>query len=232
MTLEDMVEIAYPQQPHCPTILLLDISGSMVVGDKISQLNSGIQTFKEEIEKDELARKRVDLCVVSFGKKVEVVQEFTAIEDFNPVELSADGLTPMGDAIDKTLEILEKRKDEYKKEGIDYYRPWIFMITDGEPTDMQEGDDKWNEIISKVHRGEEESRFLFFAVGVDSADMETLKKISPPERKPIKLKENHFKEMFVWLSRSQAKVSASNMGEQVVLEDPVGETGWGEIPTI
>lgn len=231
MTLEEIVDIAYPQQPHCPTILLLDISGSMVVGDKISQLNDGIKAFKDEIEQDELARKRVDVSVITFGNKVEVAHEFSSVEDFNPPELTADGLTPMGDAIKKTLESLEKRKDEYKKEGIDYYRPWIFLITDGEPTDMSEGDDKWNTVVSEIHNGEKEGRFLFFAVGVDSADMNTLRKISPPERTPIKLKENHFKEMFLWLSRSQAKVSASNMGEQVVLDDPLGMNGWGEIPT-
>ncbi|MDD3407806.1 MAG: VWA domain-containing protein, partial [Methanomicrobium sp.] len=185
-----------------------------------------------ELEKDELARKRVDVSVITFGSRVEICHEFTSVEDFNPPTLIADGLTPMGDAILKTLEVLEKRKEDYKKEGIDYYRPWIFLITDGEPTDMNEGDEKWNDVVLKIHSGEKEGRFLFFAVGVDSADMQTLAKISPPERMPIKLKENHFKEMFLWLSKSQAKVSASNMGEQVVLEDPAGLNGWGEIPTV
>ncbi|WOF16376.1 VWA domain-containing protein [Methanoplanus sp. FWC-SCC4] len=232
MTLEEMVEIAYPQQPHCPTILLLDISGSMTISEKIVQLNEGIKTFKEEIESDELARKRVDLAVVTFGQKVEVVQDFTSIDDFEPKELVADGLTPMGEAIKKSIEILENRKECYKTEGIDYYRPWIFMITDGEPTDMREGDPMWEEVISMVHQGEKDGKFLFFAVGMDSADLETLKKISPQGRAPIKLKENHFNEMFLWLSRSQAKVSASNVGDQVVLEDPFGLNGWGEIPTI
>ncbi|UUX92056.1 vWA domain-containing protein [Methanoplanus endosymbiosus] len=233
MTLEEMVEIAYPQQPHCPTILLLDTSGSMNISGKIDDLNSGIKTFKEEIEKDDLARKRIDLAVVAFGQSVQVVSDFKSIEEFEPEELIADGLTPMGNAIKKAVDMLEARKEEYKKEGIDYYRPWIFMITDGEPTDMKEGDELWNETVSTVHRGEKNGKFLFFTVGVDEADMETLKLISPPNRAPIKLKENHFNEMFIWLSRSQTKVSASKVGEQVVLEDPFDMLGgWGEIPTI
>lgn len=233
MTLEEMVEIAYPQQPHCPTILLLDTSGSMNISGKIDDLNSGIKTFKEEIEKDDLARKRIDLAVVAFGQSVQVVSGFKSIEEFEPEVLVADGLTPMGSAIKKAVEMLEARKDEYKKEGIDYYRPWIFMITDGEPTDMKEGDELWSETLNAVHSGEKEGKFLFFTVGVDEADMETLKMIAPPNRPPIKLKENHFNEMFIWLSRSQAKVSASKVGEQVVLEDPFDMlSGWGEIPTI
>lgn len=232
MTLEEIVEISYPQQPHCPTVLLLDISGSMIVGDKIGQLNDGIRAFKEEIEKDELARKRVDLAVVTFGQKVDVAHDFSSIEDFEPPTLEADGLTPLGGAIKKASELIEKRKDEYKKEGIDYYRPWIFLITDGEPTDMNEGDELWNEVVSLIHDGEKSGKFLFFAVGVDEADMDTLAKISPQHRTPIKLKENHFNEMFLWLSRSQTKVSASKPGETVVLEDPFGLMGWGEIPSI
>ncbi len=232
MTLEEIVEISYPQQPHCPTVLLLDISGSMIVGDKINQLNEGIKAFKEEIEKDELARKRVDLAVVTFGQDVDIAHEFSSIEKFVPPTLEADGLTPLGNAVKKAAELLEKRKNEYKKEGIDYYRPWIFLITDGEPTDMSEGDELWNEVVSLIHNGEKEGKFLFFAVGVDEADMATLAKLSPEHRSPIKLKENHFNEMFLWLSRSQAKVSASNPGEVVILEDPFGLMGWGEIPSI
>ncbi len=231
MTLENLVEIAYPQQPHCPTVLILDTSGSMMVNDKITRLNEGIMLFKDEIGKDELARKRLDLAVLGFGQKVSVIQEFTSIEEFEPAELIADGLTPMGEAIKKAIEMLNRRKDEYRKEGIDYYRPWIFLITDGEPTDMKEGDALWNEVTTLGHDGEKDGKFLFFAVGVEDADMKTLGKIAPPNRTPVKLKENNFKDMFLWLSRSQSKVSASGVGEQIVLEDPL-LFGWAEIPTI
>ncbi|HDQ08523.1 MAG TPA: hypothetical protein ENN44_07075 [Methanoculleus sp.] len=64
-TLNDVVDIAYPRQPHCPTFLLLDTSGSTSVGNKIQDLNVGIRTFREEIEQDEPARKRVDVAVVT-----------------------------------------------------------------------------------------------------------------------------------------------------------------------
>ena len=231
MTIEDIVDIAYPQQPHCPTILILDTSGSMMVNDKIRRLNEGIRLFKDEIGKDELARKRLDLAVISFGQRVNVIRDFTSIDEFEPEELVADGLTPMGEAIKTAAKMLDRRKEEYKKEGIDYYRPWIFLITDGEPTDMNEGDELWNEVISLVHDGEREGKFLFFAVGVENADLETLGKIAPPTRVPVKLKDNNFRDMFLWLSKSQSKVSASGVGDQIVLDDPF-VFGWAEIPTI
>ena len=138
--LEDLIEIANPQQPHCATVLLLDTSGSMSQNGKITSLMEGLTVFKKDVAKDELASKRVDLSVITFGNGVSVTHDFSSIEDFEPPVLSADGYTPMGEAIFKAIDFVEQRKQQYRDKGIDYYRPWIFMITDGEPTDMQPGD--------------------------------------------------------------------------------------------
>lgn len=230
-TLEDRLEIANPQHPHCATVLAVDTSGSMQ-GDKIRQLNDGIGYFKEDVSADDLARKRVDLAVISFGGSVEVSQDFASVEDFDPPTLSAEGGTPMGEAILKAVELVRDRKQTYRDMGTDYFRPWIFLITDGEPTDMKEGDELWARAVNAVREGEANREFLFFAVAVEPADLETLRKIAPPERPPLQLRPGRFKDMFLWLSKSQQRVSASRVGEQVALEDPAGPAGWAEIDTI
>lgn len=228
--LEDRIEIANPHQPHCATVLLLDTSGSMSESGKITALTNGLSIFKEDVSKDELASKRVDLSVITFGGSVTVTHDFSSIEEFEPPVLSADGYTPMGEAILKAIELIEQRKQQYKNKGIDYYRPWIFMITDGEPTDMEPGNSKWNEVTRKVHDGENNKKFMFFAVAVEPANTDLLRQIAPPNRPPIRLKEGKFKDLFTWLSKSQSKVSTSKVGEQVALENPVA-AGWGEIST-
>ena len=194
--LEDRIEIANPHQPHCATVLLLDTSGSMSEGGKINALTNGLTIFKEDVSKDDLASKRVDLSVITFGDSVTVTHDFSSIEEFEPPVLSADGYTPMGEAILKAIELIEQRKHQYKNKGIDYYRPWIFMITDGEPTDMEPGDSKWNEVTRKVHDGENNKKFMFFAVAVEPANTELLRQIAPPNRPPIRLKEGKFKDLF------------------------------------
>lgn len=227
IALEERIEIANPQHPHCATVLLVDTSGSMA-GDKIRQLNEGLRLFRDDVASDDLARKRVELAVVSFGGAVSVAHGFSSIESFSPPALQADGGTPMGEAILEAIEMLRRRKQEYRDTGVDYYRPWIFLITDGEPTDMAPGDARWGEVVAAVHDGERSKEFLFFAVGVEPADMDALAQIAPPERPPVRLRPGRFREMFAWLSRSQQRVSASKVGEQLALPSP---TGWAEIAT-
>jgi len=224
--LDKMVEVAHPEQPHCAVVLVLDVSGSMASNDKIGQLNQGLKFFRDDVMADDLARKRVDLAVVTFGLKVAVDHDFSSVEAFEPPSLTADGLTPMGEALLKAMEMVETRKQIYKDNGTDYYRPWIFLITDGAPTDMEPGKELWDRVITRLHGGEKDKKFLAFVVGVEPADMTMLARIAPPQRPPVQLKAGKFKEMFQWLSKSQSKVSASRVGEQVALDSPLG---WGSI---
>ena len=229
--LEERIEIANSQQQHSATVLLLDASSSMT-GDKISQLNEGIKFFKDDVLSKDLVRKGVDLSVVIFGDGVSVAHYFSSIEEFEPPTLVASGVTPMGEAILKAIDLVEQRKTEYKTKGVDYFRPWIFMITDGEPTDMQPGDSMWNDVVKKIHDGEANKKFLFFTLGVEPANMQLLKQIAPPERKPLELKQGMFKEMFAWLSKSRIKSSSvETVGEQVALDNPASPDGWGMVPT-
>ncbi|SRR5579883_351129 len=192
--LEDKIEIANPTQPHCATVLLLDTSGSMSVGDKITSLNEGLRTFKEAVSSDELASKRVDLAVITFGEAVNVMHDFSSIEDFDPPTLTAGGTTPMGEAIVRAADMIEERKKHYRAQGVDYYRPWVFMITDGDPTDMSPGEPRWTEVVKRVHEGETNKKFMFFAVAVEPADTERLAQIAPPIRPPVRLRGNKFKD--------------------------------------
>lgn len=227
--LEKNVEIANPQHPHCASILLVDTSGSMA--DKMSEVNSGLQLFHDEVMADDLARKRVECAIVTFDSNVSISQPFAPASEFAPPMLGASGSTAMGAAVLFGIRALEERKQEYKVRGIDYYRPWIILITDGAPTDMSPGDETWAEVVRRVHSGEKSKEFLFFGVGVADADMETLRQICPPDRPPLHMRDGRFRDFFLWFSRSQSRVSASKVGDQVPLEDPTGPKGWAEIST-
>jgi uncharacterized protein YegL len=203
-------------EPRCPCLLLLDTSHSMQ-GRAITELNRGLVAFKEELGTDPLAMKRVELAVMTFGP-VNVASYFDTPDYFQPEPLTTTGDTPMGAAIEQGLDLIRERKNTYKDNGIAYYRPWIFLITDGAPTDS------WQLAARRVRDGEQAKEFSFFAVGVEGADMNILAQIAP--RGPLKLDGLKFRELFAWLSSSLSRVSASSTGDRIALPPP---TGWTEV---
>lgn len=213
----ETAEFADNPEPRCPCVLLLDVSGSMS-GAPIDALNAGLQTFQEELLIDELAMKRVEVSIITFGHTVTVVEDFQSAESFYPTPLSPMGATPMGEAIRTAIDRIAYRKSNYRQNGIAYYRPWIFLITDGAPTD------EWQSASMAVQEGEANKNFAFFAIGVKDANFKTLTKISV--REPLKLDGLKFQELFRWLSSSLRSVSQSTPGETVPLPSP---SGWAEV---
>lgn len=205
-------------EPRCPVILLLDTSYSME-GKPIQELNGGLHAFKQSVEQDGLAKVRVEVAIVTFGP-VQMCQDFVTIDQFVPPLLAADNVTPMGEAIEYALDILENRKEDYKNNGIQYYRPWVFLITDGAPTD------EWKNAAQRVRQAESDRKICFFAVGVQGADMSTLSEIAPIDRPPLLLNGLDFKSMFLWLSQSIKQVSRSKPGGTMVALPAVG---WGQV---
>ena len=217
------VPFGYPDlvsnpQPRCPCLLLLDTSGSMS-GAPIAELNAGLQAFRHDLHADEVAMQRVELSIITFGP-VEVHAEFHTADGFEPPLLQASGDTPMGHAIMRGLDMLEARKKDYKQAGVSYFRPWVFLITDGGPTDP------WQAAAQRVHAGEQSKAFAFFTVGVSGADMRTLGQICNPSRPPLSLKGLQFRELFKWLSTSLSGVAKSRPGDVVTLPAP---SGWATV---
>jgi uncharacterized protein YegL len=212
----EATEFAENPEPRVPCVLLLDVSGSMS-GQPIKELNDGLVTLKDTLSADSLASKRAELAIVTFGGTVDVVRDFVTAEHFQPPQLSVHGDTPMGQAITTGLKMVATRKNVYRTNGVSYYRPWVFLITDGGPTD------EWHAASEMVKAGEATKAFAFFSVGVEGANFEKLSKIST--RAPLKLKGLNFRDLFLWLSQSMQSVSQSAPGDKVSLPP----AGWAEI---
>jgi uncharacterized protein YegL len=197
-------------EPRCACVLILDTSASML-GEPIATLNRALEAYRDDLRLDALARKRVEVAVVTFGGVVELVNDFVLADIFEPPRLEAFGTTPLGAAVERALDVVEARKLSYRQHGVFYYRPWVFLLTDGAPTD------DWTPAAKRVHEAERTDALAFFAVGVQGAAMNVLAKVAV--RAPMRLSGLKFDELFVWLSRSQRMVSASGIGEDPPLPD-------------
>ncbi len=221
--LEDTLEFEDNQDQRTPCVLLLDTSYSMS-GEPLVELNQGLKVFKQSLMEDSLASRRVEVSILTFGGQVELVQDFVTANQFNPPTLRASGGTPMGQGIDRALDRVAMRKKLLAEAGIPKTLPWVFLITDGGPTD------DWQQAAERVHRNSAMGEMALFAVGVQGADMHTLEQIAAPGRPPVKLAGLKFQELFAWLSQSLRQVSHSAAGTQVALPPPKGwAEGWGQV---
>ena len=191
--------------PRIACALLLDTSSSMS-GDPITQLNRGFELFCDEIKQDELAKKRAEVTVITFDSTARVEIPFTEGRDLQPRHLTASGSTAMGAALNLALDELTAQKKAYRDAGLEYYRPWLFVLTDGEPTDGQ----VFTSAAARVREAEAAKGVSVFPIAIGSAaNMGRLKELSG-RRDPVKMDRLSFMEFFKWLSASLSAASASN----------------------
>lgn len=208
------IEFAENPEPRCPCVLLIDTSQSMR-GERINALAEGLSAFRKALVGDLLASLRVEVAIATFSSRVETVQEFATPDRVKLPTLSAEGKTHMGSAVLHALQMIEDRKALYRANDIDYYRPWVFLLTDGAP--QGENEAVVRQAAERVREMEENNGLCFFAIGFGDADMQRLERIAV--RPPVKLRELKFEDLFLWVSKSM-RSAAAGMDSQEPLPPP------------
>lgn len=242
LRVQDLVDNPTARVPIC---LCLDTSGSMdavegecvPTGEKVyldgqewnivtggttrlSELQKGLELFYDAIRDDEIASYSAEICIVTFDDSARCLMDFANIERQNEIpELETQDNTALGEGVNLALDLLEKRKKEYQQKGVDYYQPWLVLMTDGYPN---ENPDELDKAIRRVREMINAKKITVFPIAIgNNADMTVLSQLSP-KRSPLKLQGLKFKEFFEWLSKSVARTSQSTPGESVPLESPAG----------
>ncbi len=240
-------------QARVPVCLCLDISDSMnqIVGGEtrdtgraefrdgqmwkiveggvtaLDEMVEGVRSFYANLKEDEVASFSAEICVVTFGgTSPKLVMDFANLNLQSEFpDLTADGETPMGEAVNLALDCLEKRKQEYKDAGVDYFQPWLVLMTDGAPNGSKSELERACKRTSELANAR---KLSIFPIGIgNEADLKTLAKFSP-RRAPLRLKNMNFKGFFEWLSQSVSRTSQSMPGEKVEL-DTTKIPGWAEL---
>lgn len=211
-------------EQRTPLVLVLDCSGSMT-GPPIDQLNEGLKLLETELKSDVIAAKRVRVLVVRYGgyDQAEVAGDWCDAMDFTAPVLEAAGTTPTGRAIDLALTEVENEKQRFKAAGVAYTRPWLFLMSDGAPTDA------WEAAAGRARDAETANKVAIFPIAVGQSDERLMSQFSAKGAGGVKrLQGLQFRELFLWLSASMQVVSQSRPGGQAQL--PSTDT-WSSVPT-
>lgn len=217
-------EVAENYEQKCLCVLVLDVSGSMG-GAPIAELNKGLQDFYNEISGDPNTRQRLEVSLVTFSHEVKTIQPPALVENFNMPQLMALGNTRTVDAIKDAIDIVAARKAWYKTTNQTYYRPWIILMTDGEPDYGQDIEG----IAQQIKHDTENKKYVFLPIGVGpDANMGVLHKMEGTTNgKPmsaVKLQGIKFSSFFKWLSASLGTIVKGTEGQQINLS--AGRDDW------
>lgn len=217
--IKDRLPVVNQGEHHVPAVLLVDTSGSMS-GGPIAELNQGLVQFYEALRQDDLALGRAEVSVISFNSSVQIELGFRPAEQYEAPVLSAGGLTAMNEGILKALDEIEMRKQLYRDQGVGHYRPWLFVLTDGCPTDSN----LESQAMSALRSAIDNKKVTYMPMGIGaSADLGHLKKYYPdnwPNKITLSASAKEFKDAFQWLSASLSVISHSNPQTQSTVNLP------------
>lgn len=188
-----------------PICLVLDKSGSMVekVGGivKIEELNKNVLDFIEIIKNDSVASRITDLAIIGVGgMSPEIISGYTSIHKLKFKPLSAWGRTPLGEAVNMALDLLEKRKAYYKSSGIENYKPIMLLMSDGEPTDQ------YRYAAQRMTENVLDNKIKIFPVGIGrNFNFNILREFSPKLPPKQITSADGFVELFRLLSKSASQ---------------------------
>lgn len=195
---------------HLPCVVLVDTSSSMrSVQDQIER---GLDTLVNSL--DDQAKGCVEFCIIGFDDDAKILSPFSPAYDFYRPFIDCDGMTAMHAAVELGMSEITTRVAQYKQEHVPYYRPWIFLLTDGGANDPDNG------AFERLLEFQKDKHTTFFPVAIgEDADIGLLKTLRE-DGLVLKASKENFVNAFVWFSNSMSRVSNSKGEKTVNLPNP------------
>jgi len=228
------IEIYEPNaEPHLSAVVVLDASASMgspgcnLGGQRmvrpIDELNDAFGKFPKHVAEDDILARYGELAVVRCGGGVSVLQDFLPVGQFRPPLVQAGGNTPLAESLVLASQMILDRQKYHEERDLDFHRPFVFAVTDGQPTDPER---MLAEATSTIRRLETEKRVAFFVAATEGSDQGVMTQMMT--RKPMPLSDYNYAGMFRWFACSMRAVTQSLPGEEVDLPSPA-DFGWTRV---
>lgn len=198
-----------------PVYLLLDVSGSMS-GEPIEAVKTGVQTLVSTLRQDPYALETAFLSVITFDTNAKQVAPLTELATFQTPSISASGTTSLGEALGLLADRVEAEVGKTTAEVKGDWKPLIFIMTDGVPTD------DWKKGLEKLKKAR--TGIIVACAAGQGADTSVLKQITEVVVQLDTADSSTIKAFFKWVS---ASVST---GSQKVDQGQKEVTGLGDLP--
>ncbi len=185
-----------------PVYFLLDCSESMA-GPAIDMVNQGIQSLVREMRNDPRALETVALSVITFSKYAKQEVPLTDLLQFQAPRLSIRPGTALGAALKLVRQCIDREVVRTTATTKGDYRPLVFLLTDGIPTDDWEAAAD----IAYGRKGTKVAHIYAIGCGLD-VDVKSLKRITDVVFNMKDLTPEVARKFFVWLTASVKSASS------------------------
>ncbi|MBX4173787.1 vWA domain-containing protein [Streptomyces geysiriensis] len=154
-----------------PFYMVCDESGSMA-GVGVDAINSALPELHHEISTNPSVADKTRFALIGFSTQASVLQPLADLSELTQLpSLSAGGVTSFGAAFRLLKDTIEKDVTALKADGHDVYRPVVFFLSDGIPTD--EG---WRTELKELNAFRYAPKIIAF--GVSDADAATITEVA------------------------------------------------------
>ena len=144
---------------HMLILILLDLSGSMY--PYTQELQRALRSLIEQLKNNAATRGSCEICLVACsGEKPDVLLHFGPLRHVELPVIMCQGRTPLHAAIHLGLDQLEARFEELKAVKCPQYVPFCFVLSDGAPTDTNNG------AVERLVQKQKDKRVLVYPIGV------------------------------------------------------------------
>ena len=198
-----------------PVYLLVDTSGSMK-GEPIAAANNGLQTMIATLKQDPFALESVCISVITFDRDVNEVLPLTELDVLQLPELVTpeSGPTLLGKALDVLMRKIDHDIIANCPDQKGDWRPLLFVITDGKPSDKA----LYKEMLEKI-KSYKFAAIVACAAGQD-AQTEPLKQLTGHVYSLATMDGASFTQFFKWVSQSIAQRTTKGTGSSNVMLPP------------
>nr|WP_309592535.1 VWA domain-containing protein [Moraxella osloensis] len=176
-----------------PVYLLLDTSGSMH-GEPIESVKNGVQILISTLRQDPYALETAYLSIITFDSNAKQVVPLTELASFQVPNLTATGTTSLGSALSLLAQKIDQEVQKTTSEIKGDWKPLVFLMTDGSPTD------DWQKGLKNLQSIK--SPMIIACAAGHGADTSVLKQITEIVVSLDTADANTIKAFFKWVSAS------------------------------